>query len=1028
MVDYINRMNQIYGNDTQVARAPRSSPGHIPFMAPELQEDINPIPNTPDLLREEGIQVGQQVKDGGRIYDTKKYLQGGRVGLKPGGIVEPGVMYYAKKTSGIGTGVKAIDDPNVIKQAENILKKLVEKKHGHKVLDWSEKATHPKLKNLPVKARGNLNDLIIKIADKNGWLDGTQYKNTMVVETFMDDYARNGYFTGNEKTSDLLKEFQSTHPDRKFQDINKVFKKWKNGDIVVKGYDINNLERGTLEALDDWSPTMASERSINKTNQLKYLDGLNNQKLNLNQAQAKFRRKFPDAAKNAFWHRVDQLYQLKVEGKIPSGKNTFKTHDIVKGDRSDWLKKGLTHNKAGNYNKLLLAADELDALGKTKQATRLRNSAIKYFSPNKGILAKVPGQAEHPWFRTHGGTSGQLKIDSLVRGDLNTFKNLNFEAPIQKLINEYGTASTARKAEIQNLIKNRQLFMDELTGGMTKNVKFNFTPNEVKVTNLTKPIDTLKMRELGLLKERGAAFEKSILSKGKDLDLITKEGQLVKRQVSDKQISKILKNSGLSCALANGINCNDPRAYIRSINELKAKAAVGDKAAMSTFRKVANAVGGKFKGPAAFTVWGILGEIGFALPFAAMDYADGKSTAVIINNASFGLFGMNEEEEAISLLPEGSLGGATPSLLRAGERIDRLTQTPVLEGPRNEYLGYKERIFPQSRMGMDQAKFKKRQAKVIPDAKLDFTDKLAPFLEGPRNEYYNQEKAVKAFGDFEIAKAKQKAMQEQKAKERAIEPFQGIEFKKGGRVSFKSGGIDKGKRAFLKLLAALGIGTAGAKSGVSLFSKAVGKKAVVKTGVDVATGTPGMPDWFVPLVNKIIKEGDDVTGKLATKERELVYTKKLPDGEEATVYRDLDTGDIRVDYDSVHNMGEGTAPVSLEYKAPAVIDEGKHAGKKTKSEFSAQEVEPVGYTRGPDDYSIEWDGSNVVGNVDDLFSDTSRIKNYAKGKKPTIKEIVTRKRKTDEVSAIHKNESDYIATRQGEGEWDDYLPDIDDID
>ena len=52
MVDYINRMNQIYGNDTQVARAPRSSPGHIPFMAPELQEDINPIPNTPDLLRE----------------------------------------------------------------------------------------------------------------------------------------------------------------------------------------------------------------------------------------------------------------------------------------------------------------------------------------------------------------------------------------------------------------------------------------------------------------------------------------------------------------------------------------------------------------------------------------------------------------------------------------------------------------------------------------------------------------------------------------------------------------------------------------------------------------------------------------------------------------------------------------------------------------------------------------------------------------------------------------------------------------
>ena len=470
----------------------------------------------------------------------RSMFAGGQL-VQPG----PGRQGYQGKTSGTGTGAKAIEDPKVIKQAEDILKKLVEKKHGHKVLDWSEKATHSKLKDLPVKARSNLNDIINKIADKNGWLNGTQYKNTMVVETFMDDYARNGYFTGKEKTSTLLNEFRETDPDSKFREINKVFKKWKDGNIVVEGYDINNLEKGTLEALDDWSPTMASERSINKTNELKYLDGLNNQKLTLNQAQAKFRRKFPNAAKNAFWYRVDQLYQLKVEGKIPSGLNTFKTHDVVKGERSDWLKKGLTHNKAGNYNKLLLAADELDVAGKTKQATRLRNSAIKYFSPNKGILAKVPGEAEHPWFRTHGGTSGQLKIDSLVRGDLNTFKNLNFEAPIEKLRKEYAGASSARKAEIQKLIQNRQTFMDELTGGMTKNVKFNFTPNEVKIINLTKPIDTLAMRELGQLKTRGAAFEKSILSKGKDLDLLTKQGTLIKKQITDKNIVKMLMASGI---------------------------------------------------------------------------------------------------------------------------------------------------------------------------------------------------------------------------------------------------------------------------------------------------------------------------------------------------------------------------------------------------------------------------------------------------------------------------------------------------
>ena len=189
-----------------------------------------------------------------------------------------------------------------------------------------------------------------------------------------------------------------------------------------------------------------------------------------------------------------------------------------------------------------------------------------------------------------------------------------------------------------------------------------------------------------------------------------------------------------------------------------------------------------------------------------------------------------------------------------------------------------------------------------------------------------------------------------------------------------------------------------------------------------------MPDWFIPLVNRVVKEGDDVTKKLGTVEREIVHTKKIGKGEEATVYQNLDTGNVRVDYDSPHNLGEGIGPVSLEYRAPQVIDEGKHAGKKTNPEFEAYEPEPVGYTHGPDDYAIEWDGTNIVGRAEDLVSDTSKLKEFAIKKKPTMKEIVIRKKKKDQVNAIHKDESDYIATKQGEGEWDDYLPDIDDMD
>ena len=65
-----------------------------------------------------------------------------------------------------------------------------------------------------------------------------------------------------------------------------------------------------------------------------------------------------------------------------------------------------------------------------------------------------------------------------------------------------------------------------------------------------------------------------------------------------------------------------------------------------------------------------------------------------------------------------------------------------------------------------------------------------------------------------------------------------------------------------------------------------------------------------------------------------------------------------------------------------------------------------------------------------VFEDKMIIKNYAEGKKPTLKEIVTRKRKTDETKFYNtsEGESQYIVNKQGEGDWDDYLPDIDDID
>ena len=132
------------------------------------------------------------------------------------------------------------------------------------------------------------------------------------------------------------------------------------------------------------------------------------------------------------------------------------------------------------------------------------------------------------------------------------------------------------------------------------------------------------------------------------------------------------------------------------------------------------------------------------------------------------------------------------------------------------------------------------------------------------------------------------------------------EVKDGGRIGFGLGGFEKARRLFLKTMGAGAVGVGAAKSG--LFGLLKGSKsAVVKdlTSIPIEkVGAGYMPDWFKPLVNKVIKEGDDVTKKFATADREIVHTKKLDDFEEVTVHQNLDEGTIEVSYKTPDSMAE----------------------------------------------------------------------------------------------------------------------------
>ena len=270
--------------------------------------------------------------------------------------------------------------------------------------------------------------------------------------------------------------------------------------------------------------------------------------------------------------------------------------------------------------------------------------------------------------------------------------------------------------------------------------------------------------------------------------------------------------------------------------------------------------------------------------------------------------------------------------------------------------------------------------------------------------------------DQEIKNAYDKAVKEGKFKgteedfRNKIDDAMDEDFATGGRVGLKAG---MSRRAFLALMGSAGAGIGAAKTGLlKLFGKGAGKqvtKEIIKT-----PPVPGKPEWFDNLVNKVILEGDDVTKKLSIQDRQVVHSLKIDDMDDVTVYRNLDDGQIRVSYDSPNNMGE--QPVELVFK-PGMADEVTKG--KPADEFYAVEAEPRGVRTGPDDFDIEFDGENLASNVDELISDTSKLKQIARGdKKPTLKEFVESKKKKDQTRTLNEDQleqAEYLETKYGPG-------------
>ena len=119
--------------------------------------------------------------------------------------------------------------------------------------------------------------------------------------------------------------------------------------------------------------------------------------------------------------------------------------------------------------------------------------------------------------------------------------------------------------------------------------------------------------------------------------------------------------------------------------------------------------------------------------------------------------------------------------------------------------------------------------------------------------------------------------------------FRKENYAEGGRIGFSAGG--GGRRAFLKLLAALGGTTAAVKSGIIGLGEGVGKKAVTET-IKKSAGSSTPPPYFFELMETITKNGREIKS-YGDRVKQTIAPSK--DGKsELLLTEDLNTGSMQI--------------------------------------------------------------------------------------------------------------------------------------
>jgi hypothetical protein len=218
-----------------------------------------------------------------------------------------------------------------------------------------------------------------------------------------------------------------------------------------------------------------------------------------------------------------------------------------------------------------------------KKFLAIKENLNEYRQLRNAINAKYPNinfELDHPLSKStlnklFNATTEQLTRVNVLDADLNNGFKDSLSLQYEKAVD---SKNLNKKKAVEKIARDLKLNIGKISDDATN---FKYGVKEFQKLNIKNEI-AKSLENLQFLNKNFKTYAKNNPELFKTAGVSPQQTFTKIKNV--KGLIPFMKNLGIKCQLSNGINCKDPRAYVKSLNELSVKASQGDNASAAKLK------------------------------------------------------------------------------------------------------------------------------------------------------------------------------------------------------------------------------------------------------------------------------------------------------------------------------------------------------------------------------------------------------------------------------------------------------------